>query len=437
MSQNENCSPSPHFFSCIPPPTYFLNLRLLYHPIIFFFRGENLTIHGFTITAIKLTSKNYKNNKPIPAKKLNKFFSLPFYLWPSNWKDRVNQTLARGIQFNRSISISEEITQEGFLALSTFAGNFGFYPVLVTSERFAAPQIALAQTCTKVQPRLFFTVWKMSTGKYPQTFPPETSLNIVQDYLRKMCEPFLNRFFTSNLSDHISERIMTFLDFRIDTSTSPDLFTMLFFKCVKIRRTSLVVQEILECSPHELAHIQLKSLKGGTWHFQFFGNHDSYYWWNAETRKSPLRSQPFSAHLSSLFDALTNSGMPTKLSDCLLAAYLDKRQKLSPHRDLFGKRYFDQHEHVFLTFAGLARDLVFNPHKFQRYDTRKFLFAIQCSPEISIELMPLANVLFVHSKTPSDQDGASLTFTFRRGVPYVQLRQFYPSIYHNARRQRR
>ena len=323
MSQNENCSPSPHFFSCIPPPTYFLNLRLLYHPIIFFFRGENLTIHGFTITAIKLTSKNYKNNKPIPAKKLNKFFSLSFYLWPSNWKDRVNQTLARGIQFNRSISISEEITQEGFLALSTFAGNFGFYPVLVTSERFAAPHIALAQTCTKVQPRLFFTVWKMSTGKYPQTFPPETSLNIVQDYLRKMCEPFLNRFFTSNLSDHISERIMTFLDFRIDTSTSPDLFTMLFFKCVKIRGTSLVVQEILESSPHELAHIQLKSLKGGTWHFQFFGNHDSYYWWNAETRKSPLRSQPFSAHLSSLFDALTNSGMPTKLSDCLLAAYLD------------------------------------------------------------------------------------------------------------------
>jgi len=213
-------------------------------------------------------------------------------------------------------------------------------------------------------------------------------------------------------------------------------FTMLFFKCVKIRGTSLEVQRILNGSTQELPHTQLKSLRNGTWHFEFFGNHDSYYWWDTETKKAPLRSKPFSAHLYSLYNELRNSGMPEKLIDCLLAAYLDKSQKLSPHRDLFGKRYFNQHEHVFLTFAGLPRDLVFNPHRYQRRDTKKFLLAIRCSSEISIELMPLANVLFVHSKTPSNQDGASLTYTFRRGVPYTQLRQFYPSIYHNARRQR-
>ena len=46
------------------------------------FRGENLTIYGFTILSLALTNKNYKKHKPIPAKKLNKFFSLPFYLWP-------------------------------------------------------------------------------------------------------------------------------------------------------------------------------------------------------------------------------------------------------------------------------------------------------------------------------------------------------------------
>ena len=283
---------------------------------------------------------------------------------------------------------------------------------------------------------MFFTVWSMTRGTYPQTFPPEMTHRDVENHLRRICEPQIMKFLTSRLSDEISERVSKYLDFKIDSHTSEDLFTYLFFRCVKIRRTSSVVQAILGRSLAELAHIQLKRHRRGTWLFEFFGNNDTYYWWNADSMKSPLRSKPFSAHLSSLYTALTDSGMPRFLSDCLLAAYLDRRHKLSPHRDLFGKDYFKHHEYVFLTFSGLARSLVFNPQRFQRHDIKTFLFAIECSPEISIELMPLANVLFVHSKTTSNQDGQSLTYTFRRGIPYSQLRRFYPSIYHNARRQR-
>ena len=136
-----------------------------------------------------------------------------------------------------------------------------------------------------------------------------------------------------------------------------------------------------------------------------------------------------------MFSSLVESGMPPRLSDCLLALYDKAGANLAAHCDKFAESYFGEREHVLLAFSGLPRTLAFQPMS-QRTSVDNFLFPVRCSDNITVELTPLTNSIFVHAKARSRENGISYTFSWRRGVPFKHLRRFNRKVYLNALKHR-
>ena len=101
----------------------------------------------------------------------------------------------------------------------------------------------------------------------------------------------------------------------------------------------------------------------------------------------------------------------------------------------FGESYFGEREHVLLAFSGLPRTLAFQPMS-QRASVDNFLFPVKCSDNITVELTPLTNTIFVHAKARSRDKGISYTFSWRRGIPFKHLKKYNRKVYTNALKQR-
>ena len=155
-------------------------------------------------------------------------------------------------------------------------------------------------------------------------------------------------------------------------------------------------------------------------------------WWDSHTSEHPLRSVTLPQSFRKLFHSLvSNENLPVYLEDCLVGVYLSALNELKPHRDLFGVKYYGHPEHVFLIFSGSERCLAITPNCRRSEPTNNFLYQIQCSHQIAIELLPLANTYFCHTKTNSKYDEPSFTLSWRRGIPIKKMKKLYPKQFHN------
>ena len=163
-----------------------------------------------------------------------------------------------------------------------------------------------------------------------------------------------------------------------------------------------------------------------TWKFQLFGRPDHLYFWGTHMRPLIANELPpalklISASLSSPFPVILH------LPECLIVRYEKPNHNLRYHQDTEGREYYNMAEFLILTFAGSPRKLKIKPF-FSMYPNRELVFTIKCTNNIAVQISPLANELFLHSKAKSGCTEPSTTFAWRRGVPIKEAKLLYPHL---------
>jgi len=223
------------------------------------------------------------------------------------------------------------------------------------------------------------------------------------------------------------------LSFASDFSTSPklslkevsrDSWLWLFFYTIRIDHIPHDTCENLELAATHVHTVSFRERR--TWSFQLFGRPDHLYFWGTRMRplianESPSSLKQISDSLSSLFPALPS------LPECLVARYEKPNHNLRYHQDNEGREYYHMAEFLILLFAGSPRKLKFKPY-FSMYPDRELVLTIQCSNNIGVQVSPLGNELFLHSKAKSDCSDPSMTLAFRRGVSIDKARLLYPHL---------
>jgi len=379
---------------------------------------------------MKIVVKEQENPKAIFPKKLEKFIYKKLSDWPADWARRFRQTLRPASKYNRNIIIEHTISLVSFISLCNVARNLQFFPAAVISgEQPVGFAFSSKGDCRTHAPRLIHNVVSIYLGKPQLTLPTRATMRDLHTHLASEIRPALLTYVEH--SDHV-QSILEFVDFTPNAHNSDDLSTQLLFLTTRFRRSNLE-QSLLTEAQSDMHLTTPRS--ANTWKFNFFGNSDTYYFWDKDTREKPLRSQPLPGSLRKMFSSLVESGMPPRLSDCLLALYDKEGANLAAHCDKFAESYFGEREHVLLAFSGLPRTLAFQPMS-QRTSVDNFLFPVRCSDNITVELTPLTNSIFVHAKARSREKGISYTFSWRRGVPFKHLRRFNRKVYLNALKHR-
>ena len=379
---------------------------------------------------VKIVAKEQDNPKAIFPKKLERFIYKELSDWLADWARRFRQTLRPASKYKRDIVIEHAITLVGFISLCNVARGLQFFPVAVISDdQPVGFAFSTKGDCRAHAPRLIHNVVSIYLGMPQVTLPTRATIRDLRMHLAAEMLPAVSKYVEH--SDH-ARSILEFVDFKPNAHISDDLSTQLLFLTTRFRKSDLE-QSLLDEIQSDMQLTTPRMAR--TWKFSFFGSNDTYYFWDRDTREKPLRSQPLPVSLSNMFSSLVASGMPPKLNDCLLALYDKEGANLAAHCDKFGESYFGEREHVFLAFSGLPRTLAFQPMS-QRASVENFLFPVRCSDNITVELTPLTNTIFVHAKARSRDKGISYTFSWRRGIPFRHLKKYNRKVYMNALKQR-
>ena len=202
---------------------------------------------------------------------------------------------------------------------------------------------------------------------------------------------------------------------------SRDSWLWLFFHCTRIESISSAASEAIESAAFHLNTGAFR--KRRTWKFHLYGRPDHIYFWG---RMCPLMASALPETLSRVSSSLaTTLPLITDLPECLVARYEKPNDKLRYHQDTEGRKYYNMAELLILTFAGYPRKLNFK-QIFSMYPDRELVLTIECTNNIAVQVSPLANELFLHSKAKSGCTDPSTTFAWRRGVPIEKERLLCP-----------
>ena len=239
---------------------------------------------------------------------------------------------------------------------------------------------------------------------------------------------------TVGLGDDLSLKILSFLPHpsNLDQYTT-DWWFHLFLRCVRISYTDRVLIKSFTAASASLNPTHFRIDK--TWMYALYSNEDVLYWWN-KIKDDPVRSRHMTPELTRLLHKLTSKHPHIgHLSHLFIGRYDRPSHKLYSHRDKELTKYLLNYEHIICGFSGIPRILAFGPfHMFTKNPKSPghLLFQVMCSSRITIEILPIGNKLFVHSKRPTKMTGTSTTFTFRRGIPVHIAKFLYPSVYKKA-----
>ena len=204
---------------------------------------------------------------------------------------------------------------------------------------------------------------------------------------------------------------------------SRDSWFWLFFYCTQIESISPAASEAIESAATHLNTDEFR--KRRRWKFHLYGRPNHLYFWG---RMRPLMANGLPETLNRVSSSLaTTLPLILDLPECLVARYDKPNDKLSYHQDTEGREYYHMAEPLILTFAGFPRKLHFKPF-FSMYPDRELVLTIECTNNIAVQVSPLANELFLHSKAKSGCIDSSTTFAWRRGVPIEKARHLYPHL---------
>ena len=204
---------------------------------------------------------------------------------------------------------------------------------------------------------------------------------------------------------------------------SRDAWLWLFFYTTHIEVISSAASEAIEQASVRLNTKMFR--KNRTWKFQFYGRPNHIYFWG---RMRPLIANELPPSYKRISSSLATSlPLMSDLHECLVARYEKSNDNLRYHQDTEGRKYYNMAESLILTFAGYPRELKFKPF-FSLYPDRELVLTVKCTNNIAVQVSPLANELFLHSKAKCGCNDPSTTFAWRRGIPTEKARLLYPHL---------